>query len=285
MLAKVAVIADKGNSYAIGTPGKIVELGLQHLEKYEIFIESQSNRRLIAKIEIDGKVIGEFIINSCSKLQLLGVPKQEGEFTFLAPGTPEFTNANLDKVSDYYLGIVEVTITPEQIEYNPGLYEKGITIGATRSGGTGLTGISKQDFKFGKGFPTDISKVEVSTFRLVLKNMEVKPITPVLLADMSVFDGLLASPQYDAVFTWSSGGGGHRFSVKCEVDCIAVSTLLKDLIKRGLIVETDRVDWGGGGSCVAYEMNRCLNVDDFFDKVKAALAHTNLNLRFVLSCD
>jgi hypothetical protein len=282
MLAKVAVIAEKGNNYTTGTPGRSVELGLQHLEKYEIFIESYSNKRLITQIEIDGKIIGEFIIKAVGKLRLLGVPNQEGEFTFIAPGTPEFTNANLNKVDDFYLGLIQITITPEkQIEYNPGLYEKGMTMGATRSGGTGLTGANKQDFMFGRGFETDETKAEHFGFKLIHKEMEVKPIVPTPVLDMSVFDSIFTE-KYDAVFTGSDGNGSGGFTVRCDKG-FAVENLLRDLTKRGIVNEVDRIDWGDG-YCVAYRL-KFLEISEFFDKVKIALAPASLKLRFVLACD
>jgi hypothetical protein len=273
MLAKVAVIAEKGNNYTTSTPGRSVELGLQHLEKYEIFIESQSNKRLIAKIEIDGKRIGEFIIQSRGGLRLLGVPNQEGEFTFIAHGTQEFLDTKL--VNSYSLGMVEVTVTPEKTyEYTPKIYEKSLTMGVTR-GGT-----NKQAFKYAHGFETDDRKTEVFVFKLVHKETEVKPlVVNAPLADMSVFGDLLSPAyiKYDAVFT----NYNRRAFTVTYIANESVSKLLEDLVARRLLKEIETGNWEEGKVCATYEIRAHITVNEFFDKIKAALVHFQLNLKFV----
>jgi hypothetical protein len=182
MLATVTVNTEHGSKTY--TPERssraslshIEKIGCTHLEKYEISIEShQAHKRLIAKIIIDGKTIGEFIVHPSEypsdKLHLKGVPNKKGEFTFLAPGTSEFLAADLNKVADHLLGMIEIRISPE--EYAPAPYEKGVTLGR---GGTGLTGTNKQNFEQGDHFPVNCIHSEYHVFRLSHNPSEVTPI-------------------------------------------------------------------------------------------------------------
>lgn len=194
------------------TAGGYVEL--EHGKQYRLVLRNSRNTACDAKIEIDGKDVGTFRIYAYSSVTLERPAGDQSKFTFLKLGTDEAKQAQLNE-HDPNLGLVRVTFTPEFFvkplpmpyvqtvqpswTYTPSATwtanatYRSATIGDggdavamaamptensfSRSGGTGLTGHSNQDFTTVATLNYDLSQQTTIFLRLVLKTGTVKPLT------------------------------------------------------------------------------------------------------------
>ena len=182
------------------TPSAYVEL--RHGQTYQLQLRNDNNSRCDAQVEIDGKTVGVWRLNSNQSVTLERPANDNGKFTFYKAGTAEAQSAQLDS-GDFNLGLIRVTFTPEQ-EVRPvqsvsysytttygasagtpvyrGLTYTGDTstfVSQTESlgsaskslsaGGTGLSGHSNQNFDSVAQLDYDYSGQTVIHLRLVCK--------------------------------------------------------------------------------------------------------------------
>lgn len=148
-------------------------VSMNHMQIYEIRLGSSFYGLSDVKIEIDGKEVGIFRIKSNQAVVIERNIKDRGRFTFLRNGTQEYFNAGLDRVSSANRGLIKVTFYPQRINYrniepNNSPHETGLpSTFDPKSGGTGLSGISNQDFKYTENIDKDYSKTTTIYLRLI----------------------------------------------------------------------------------------------------------------------
>jgi len=86
---------------------------LIHEQEYSLFLTNGSNRRCEVYVEIDGKYVGAWILNSKDKINIEQSEYDTSKFIFLKRGTEEFKQASLDALSDSQLGLIKIIFTPE----------------------------------------------------------------------------------------------------------------------------------------------------------------------------
>jgi len=170
---------------------------LAHGKQYSIVLGNKNPHRCDAKVTIDGKTIGEFRVNGHSSITLERPVHDSGKFTFYKSGSVEAEQVKLDEDSAE-LGLVSVIFTPEyQTHYtvtygtwNPRPITTTETwfrsntntgndypvvmaaMAASRelsSGGTGLSGKSKQEFVETNALAYDYSRQTTINLRLVCR--------------------------------------------------------------------------------------------------------------------
>jgi len=97
-------------SFVVNIPeGKEIESGyveLAHKTRYTLCLGNRRSVRCEARVEIDGKLVGSWCINSESEIRLEHPVDDDGYFTFYSPRAVESRNAGL--------GLISVTFTPEE---------------------------------------------------------------------------------------------------------------------------------------------------------------------------
>lgn len=192
-------------------PGGYVEL--EHMDNYTIVLRNSRLTRCDAQVYIDGKHVGTWRIPAHSNIRLERPAHDTGKFTFIASNTKEYTAAQLDKISRSDLGLIKVVFTPEVMpteKDNPVYRTYTDSTGTvwtysqyyitsneaftpdptstswvttnysdTRSGGTGLTGHSNQNFSEADSIHLDLSNQTVIHLRLVKRKdgTTVRPLT------------------------------------------------------------------------------------------------------------
>lgn len=168
-------------------------VGLAHCEPYKIQLSTSEPFRSIAvQLKIDGTEIPHFFVFSKnSPCCLETFPGKDGKLTFFAAGTEEAKRANLAAVSQQDLGVISATFFSGELEprlprwgwRTSSYYGSQIMRGGdspfqgARAGGTGLSGISNQEF-VRTTFDEDISREPVTiNLRLVLaEKIGVRPL-------------------------------------------------------------------------------------------------------------
>ena len=173
--------------------GGYVELA--HGRQYSIVLSNKNATRCDAKVTIDGKTIGEFRVNAHSSITLERPVHDSGKFTFYKSGSIEAEQAQLDEASAE-LGLVNVVFTPEHqatysvtySTYNPrpitttdtwsntgndypiamAAVASPVTRGLS-SGGTGLSGKSRQEFVETNALNHDYLRQTTINLRLVCR--------------------------------------------------------------------------------------------------------------------
>lgn len=150
---------------------------LYHLQTYAIRLYSSHVGRSNAVVEIDGKVVGKFRIQPQSSVTIERSRNNPKKFTFVRNGTPEFFDADLNGVAVDKRGLIKVTFYPEKFDrYTsenerieaPGLSSKDQTENyAPKSGGTGLSGMSDQNFVDAPEINVDHNKKVTIYLRLI----------------------------------------------------------------------------------------------------------------------
>lgn len=132
------------------------------------------SRRCQAKLLIDGKEIGTFVINPRQSIYLEGPPRSGKRFTLYKYGTLEAKKAQLEDSDN--LGLVQVLFTLEAdstayISRSAGL----------KGGGTGLSGYSSQCFEEVDDFNLDHSTSTMIALRLMPSHLdEIESLTNVM---------------------------------------------------------------------------------------------------------
>lgn len=178
---------------------------------YTIRLKNNSSRQCEAKVVIDGKHVGTWLMRGGESLNLERPVSEAKKFIFLKRHTAAFSKAGLDNVSEGELGLVSVTFTPEKlkrteskwekvklsgpvgaagasapIEYGASSERRSTRGGSTLSaGGTGLQGESFQNFIEVDGLKLEHKEAVTINLRLVCEELketyeevtELKPIS------------------------------------------------------------------------------------------------------------
>lgn len=179
-----------------------VEIGdgyvkMKHRQQYVISLRNRKNSRCNALVMVDGKEIGAFRLNGYGHTELERPPNDTGRFTFYRAGSSEAKRAGLGSVSEFELGLIQVTFTPEkkpgyQVEYwaetGEPAADAAITgdlgvAGATprssyNAGGTGLSGHSGQGFVNVAEMNLDYDNAVTISLRLIADDNEIRPLMP-----------------------------------------------------------------------------------------------------------
>lgn len=149
---------------------------MDHMQKYEIRLNSMFPGRTDAKVVIDGKEIGTFRVEANSKITLERSANDTGRFTFIKNRTDEFYEMDLDRVSRENFGLISVTFYPEIRGYRYGEIEVPSYRGRKTSyaGGTALSGTSGQRFVDADRVPLDYNRAVTIHLRLVGKPEKVQ---------------------------------------------------------------------------------------------------------------
>lgn len=113
---------------------------LSHGTMYGLQFQNESNRRCDVLVEIDGGTVGKWRIDARSSIYIERPVHDTGRFAFYRVGTTEAKHAGLE--SSDKTGLIAATFMPEQPP-NPHILRSRP---ASRLGGTGLFGVSRQEF-------------------------------------------------------------------------------------------------------------------------------------------
>jgi len=106
------------NKFSVRINGKSEESGyveMKHGETYTIVLKNDHDVRCDASVEVDGKDVGTFRINSRSNLRLERPANEQKLFTFYQLGTSEADKSGLNKVEKNKMGLIKVIFKPEMI--------------------------------------------------------------------------------------------------------------------------------------------------------------------------
>jgi hypothetical protein len=130
---------------------------LDHNQQYTITLHNYKRTKCDAEVYIDGKHIDTFRINRNDAITLERPTNDTGRFTFLTSGTIESIKAGVDHIPAKDRGLISVTFYPEHYKEEKTIYpmlknmdDTFLTCSSvsynSRSGGTGLSGKSNQEF-------------------------------------------------------------------------------------------------------------------------------------------
>lgn len=147
---------------------------LAHNTKYTIKMSNLGERRCDAWVEIDGKPVGGWRLDSEDSMVLERPVHDTGCFTFYQFGTSEAKKAGL--VQSDELGLISVLFKPEKpYEDNRIMF----FYSPYRAGGTGLSGKSEQEFSEVNPLRHyDEEGIVRINLRLVCASEEPRPLTP-----------------------------------------------------------------------------------------------------------
>lgn len=156
-------------------------VAIRHNTKYAVKLSNFSDLRCDAEVEIDGKLVGVWRVRSKNSITIERPVHDTGCFTFYKFGTPEAEKAGLVRFEK--LGLISVLFKLEQaLEriFDPyGGYSSQSTLGGCSAGGTGLSGISGQEFRdVQRLFYNETEFVRIH-LRLGYEADEPRPLTPV----------------------------------------------------------------------------------------------------------
>lgn len=144
---------------------------ITHGTVYYLEINNKSHRRCNVRVEIDGKLQGEWRLNAKQKGIVERPVDDRGCFTFYRKNSTEGNVIGLDNIEDKNdLGLIQVTFTPEKIQRLLDYDTLEVTRGGSRgyvAGGTGLSGYSNQEFGIADRMELDKDNAVVISLRLV----------------------------------------------------------------------------------------------------------------------
>jgi hypothetical protein len=181
--------------YASGYEVRIlggVEIGdglvrIQHGTQYSIQLRNDHVTRAVATITIDGKSVGSFVLDSYCPVVIERPVNDTGRFTFYTINTSEARQAELDTVPTEKLGLIQVSFVPEIVAVLP-LRVVSVPKSDIRSvtsvssavydaGGTGLSGMSTQEFTSVVVNELDYSQLTIVYLRLVAPSTGIRPLS------------------------------------------------------------------------------------------------------------
>lgn len=137
---------------------------LGHSQKYKIrLVNYDPNLRCNAKVEIDGKVVGNFRIEANNSITIERPHNDTGQFTFYRHGTPEAKKANL--LNNQLDGFIVVSFVPEELEVRK--IDVSYCLKSSRTGGTGLSGQSTDKYKLAEKIEVNNKKTVAIKTRLL----------------------------------------------------------------------------------------------------------------------
>lgn len=145
---------------------------LDHGQQYTLVLENNSWHRADAVVEIDGKEVGKFRVNSASSIELERPADDDGHFTFYEIESEEANSIGLK--ANQELGLIRVEFRPERfrdsLAHAGGLTDSiaraGDLVPVGTAGGTGLSGHSDQNFVTVSALEFDPDEVVVIHVRL-----------------------------------------------------------------------------------------------------------------------
>lgn len=182
-------------------------VAMKHDTKYTVVLSNDGDVRCDAEVEIDGKIVGTWRIQSRDSMVIERPVHDTGCFTFYKIGTREAKKAAIVK-SDK-LGLITVLFKPERKPEPPDLgddeldsffcLDEGPHFSLScddedvdldlddalfaeeelEAGGTGLSGKSKQEFRSVEPLDYDETGFVQINIRLVCQTDEPRPLTPV----------------------------------------------------------------------------------------------------------
>lgn len=168
---------------------------MRHNTKYTLKLSNNDKRRCDAEVEVDGKLVGIWRVQSNNYIIIERPSHDDGCFTFYRLDSPESQKANL--VENDKLGLVSVLFKPEKPYIAPTVHystsDSGMRYSTAGSGdirystapspgGTGLSGRSEQQFRTVAPLDYDQDSFVQIHLRLVCVNdklHEPRPLTPV----------------------------------------------------------------------------------------------------------
>lgn len=105
------------NNFSVRVPeghesGSYVELS--HGQQYTLVLRNSNSARCDARIEIDGKHVGTWRIDSHSNITLQRPAHDDGRFTFYRTGSSEAAAVGEADIANSDRGLIRVTFTPEK---------------------------------------------------------------------------------------------------------------------------------------------------------------------------
>ncbi len=159
-------------------------VAMRHDTKYTVVLSNSGDVRCDAEVEIDGKSVGVWRIQSHDSIVIERPVHDAGCFTFYKIGTREARKAAI--VRSDKLGLITVLFKPERKPEIPDFddsddldfslsydNEDGL-----EAGGTGLSGKSKQEFRSVEPLDYDEAGFVKINLRLVCQTDEPRPLTP-----------------------------------------------------------------------------------------------------------
>lgn len=170
---------------------------MRHGQQYGIVLRNESGCPCDALVQVDGKHIGTFRIAERGGITLERPVGDCGKFTFYERGTAEAERAWLGGVCSEDLGLIAVTFRPGRTRPVPYSITTdtrdvqwtytGTGTAATQcsthnraAGGTGLSGISSQQFYSVDVLDYDHSRQTTIHLRLIAGSSEPRPLMPVM---------------------------------------------------------------------------------------------------------
>jgi hypothetical protein len=180
----------------------IGDIPLTHETEYAVCVVNRRHARVEASVEIDGKLVGKWLVPPRSSVQIERPVSVNKKFTFLKASAPEAKEAGIVE-GDAFNGMIKVTCKLEQIldidstfgstvnqvnTFGLSSSSSGFSLGfgggaptnGVSAGATGLGAISHQQFQ-----PTapitnfDPNFTREFNYRLVCKNTNYTPLQPV----------------------------------------------------------------------------------------------------------
>lgn len=159
---------------------------MRHGQQYSLRLSNQRGVRCDVRVEIDGKDIGTFRVDSYGSIELERMPDDSGRFTFYRTGSSEGDKIGLSDIPSSDRGLIRVTFTPEKRTtvwvYNgtpiETVYPEDSDVrccsvtDSYESGGTGLSGHSSQSFTNVGALDYDYDGKTVIHLRLVYKDTD-----------------------------------------------------------------------------------------------------------------
>lgn len=178
---------------------------LQHGDVYRILLKNHTDERNDVIIEIDGKEVGGWRLESHQTATIEHPVGDSGQFTFYELGSTEAKKVGLSSIERSYLGLVKVTFIPEKFKHReiPAIntttsysgakgggavkggdwQQESFSFGERRggdggqsldvntrsAGGTGLSGRSHQQFGKAGAIDRDYDRQVIINLRLVAK--------------------------------------------------------------------------------------------------------------------
>lgn len=150
--------------YALEIPqGELSPTGhvrLNHGQQYTIRLSNSSAFRCDAKVSIDGHAVGVWRLPAHATIEVARPVHDTGCFTFYAIGTREAELAHLRKNEE--LGLITVEVTPERSVMTAPFFSADRT-----AGGTGLSGMSHQQFAIAEAIDPDCEQTMTLHVRLI----------------------------------------------------------------------------------------------------------------------
>lgn len=153
--------------------------------QYTVRLCNTNNVRVDAEVLIDGKHIGTFRIERYSSIDIERPVNDTGKFTFYRGGTQGFKEANLKNIDKNNLGLISVIFKPERKIIPRGgirgqsVYNTVLTHCSYKSGGTGLSGKSNQNFVDVQELNYDQNRFVEINIRLIERDNKIRELKPV----------------------------------------------------------------------------------------------------------